>query len=167
MTTNIYDIVEEPQGNIYHEILNCASDYSSEFLLVLRHSLPADEAAQDIIDALSPFLISRSEQEEWPGTRLFEETASVHRFKVCSPAMEILRLASDSLFAWQQPQLPEDLCFLRSNGTPWLVTIAHEQDAYFSLSHEEKVDIEAAIGGLMLKHHIDANSDGTPWLPAG
>src|SRR5438445_13595127 len=99
MATDTYDIVEEPKGNTYHEILNYAPNYSSEFLLVLRHSLPAEESAQDIITALNPFLVAKSEQQEWPGTRLFEEMASVYKFKVCSSALEILKLASDSLFA--------------------------------------------------------------------
>jgi hypothetical protein len=35
------------------------------------------------------------------------------------------------------PDLPEDLSFVRADGTPLLVTIAHEQDGYLELTRED------------------------------
>ena len=58
---------------------------------------------------------------------------------------DILVKAADGLFDWLEPRLPEDLCLLRSDGSPWLVTITHERDAYFVMSREE---------GLLLTSHI-------------
>lgn len=155
MTTTVYDFVEVPKGKMYHDLLNCAPNFSSEFLLVLRPSISVDESANALIAALNPFLISKFELDQWPGTKLLEEVASVYKFKVCAPAIEVLRGASDSLFDWQQPRLPEDLCFLRATGAPWLVTIAHEEDAYFEMSPDEKENLENAVNGLQLNEHID------------
>ena len=157
MTTTIYDFVEVPKGKMYHDLLNCAPNFSSEFLLVLRPSMSVDESAKTFIAALNSFLISKSELDEWPGTKLLEEVASVYRFKVCAPAIEMLTGASDSLFDWQQPRLPEDLCFLRATGAPWLVTIAHEEDAYFEMSPDEKENFENFIRDLKLKEHVEDN----------
>jgi hypothetical protein len=52
--------------------------------------------------------------------------------------VEQLALAADGLFDWVEPRLPEDPCLLREDGTAWLTTIAHERDAYFTLTPEER-----------------------------
>ncbi|MCL6592265.1 MAG: hypothetical protein K6U80_20260 [Firmicutes bacterium] len=57
----------------------------------------------------------------------------------------IIKTYSKKISDWKQPKLPEDLCLLRDNGTPWLISIAHENDMYLEISIEEK---EALINNI-------------------
>ena len=63
---------------------------------------------------------------------------------------KILGEAVEGLFDWIEPELPEDLCILRPDGSPWLVTISHEQDAYFQLSDKEKGELTELVPDLRL-----------------
>ncbi len=51
----------------------------------------------------------------------------------------MLLSAADRLFAWRRPALPDNLCFFRSDGGPWLVTIAAERLGYIELTQLERV----------------------------
>jgi len=149
---SIYDLLKEPTGDVYRHLLGISMDYCNTFLLVLRHTLGVNESALAVIESLAPFLISRTESTEWPGTRLLDHTATVFRFELSSETKHVLGEATHSLCSWTQPELPEDLCFIRFDGESWLVTIAHEKDAYFILTSEEKTTLEAKIPGLVLSH---------------
>jgi len=61
----------------------------------------------------------------------------------------MLKTEAHGLYDWVQPNRPEDLCFLRSDETPWLATIAHEKDAYFELSGEEKQRLTKALPNIL------------------
>ena len=50
--------------------------------------------------------------------------------------------------AWRQPDLPEDLCLLRADGSPWLATIAHEADGFLLLSEAEREDLNTRVPAL-------------------
>lgn len=149
---SVYDLLKEPTGDVYHRLLGISTDYCNTFLFVLRHTIGVNESALAVMERLDPFLISRAESAEWPGTRLLDHTATVLRFELSSGTKHVLGEATHSLFSWSQPELPEDLCFIRFDGKPWLVTIAHEKDAYFVLTPEEKTTLEAKIPDLVLSH---------------
>lgn len=61
---------------------------------------------------------------------------------------DVLADAATSLYAWRQPELPEDLAFLRADGSVVLATIAHERDAFMELA----------------PHEAARASDAVPWL---
>jgi hypothetical protein len=65
------------------------------------------------------------------------EEATVLRFAMNMAVQDELIGASDGLYGWQQPALPEDLALLRDDGTVILGSICHEHDAYLELSDEE------------------------------
>jgi hypothetical protein len=67
--------------------------------------------------------------------------------------MSVLIEASEGLFSWTQPELPEDLCLFRKDGEPWLVTIAHEKDGYLVLSPNESAALTESIPTLSLQQH--------------
>jgi hypothetical protein len=62
-----------------------------------------------------------------------------------------------ALYEWRQPNYPEDLCLLRQDRSPWLVSIAHENDSYLCLSSgKEKEDIiinVPELGPLTIRKH--------------
>lgn len=151
MSRITFDIIEEPCGEIYRGILDCAAQRCDSFELVTRPSLPLTESAMVFLLEAKPFMLRREERGEWFGTKLTDDTATVHGFKMCPETISLLKSASDSLFSWLQPDLPEDLCLIRSDGTPWLVTISHERDGYFQISHEEKSILTLKVPDLAIK----------------
>jgi len=145
-----YTILEEPTGQPYHDLLHYSLSFTDAFLLVVRHSMTIAATGQEVLDRLKPFQLSRTLESEWPGAQLLDETAIVYRFKASNESFALLGRVSEGLFSWKQPELPEDLCRIRKDGSPWLVTIAHEKDSYVELSGDEKVHLVAHLPGIKL-----------------
>lgn len=149
-TKAVYDLVIEPQYNCYRQLILHALGWCSSFQIVVRHNLPTGLGVTQLLDKLRFFLISKSEEHEWPGTRLLDETATVYRYRFCRESASIMVEVAERLFAWIQPNLPEDLCLLRFDGSPWLVTIAHESDGYLILTRKELRNLVSTIPCLSL-----------------
>ncbi len=149
MTRRIYDLSQDISGDAYRKLLVTASEYCDTFLLVVRKSVRMTESAEQVLDKLQPFLLQQTEESEWPGTRLFGRSATVFRLRLNHSSSAILMEATDSLYSWLQPALPEDLCLLRSDGSPWLTSITHEKDAYLELSPDEYKSLCEAVPELV------------------
>ena len=145
-----YTILDEPTGETYRDLLRYSLNFCDTFLLVVRRSIQVAATAQEVLDRLTAFQLSRTEESEWPGTQLLDESATVYRFKWCDESFALLERFSKGLFSWKQPELPEDLCLIRTDGSPWLVIIAHERDSYLELSADEKIDLVAHLPGIKL-----------------
>ena len=151
MTRLTYSIVQEPRGDVYRQLIVRSVDHGDTFLLVVRGSPPLSETGQAVMSSLRAFLISRTEDSEWPGTRLLDEKATLYRFSLTPAAAAVLAAAAQGLYSWVQPDLPEDLCVFTADGSPWLVTISHEHDAFMMLFPEEKEALAAQVPGLALQ----------------
>jgi hypothetical protein len=57
-------------------------------------------------------------------------------------SIDTILAATSDLFSWQEPDLPEDLFFLRDDSSPILTVIAHEGDAYLSVETHELESIK-------------------------
>lgn len=148
MTRSNYRVLQEPRGNTYRRLIDYSLRYCHSFLLVVGPSIPINETGRRVLTSLEPFLLSQTESSEWPGTRLLDGVARVYRFTLSSESATILAQVADSLFSWVQPNLPEDLCLNRCDGSPFLVTISHEKDAYLQLTPEEASVLIAGVPGL-------------------
>lgn len=146
---NIISVTRET----YLQLLEYAIPYCDSFILVLRHSLDVSPKAIEVLSELEPYLICREERKEWPGTLLLDETAQVNKFSFSPSTAEILAKFGEHLYSWTLPHLPEDLCLIRIDGSPWLVSIAHEQDAFLSLAREEWIELSNSIPAL----HCESN----------
>jgi hypothetical protein len=60
----------------------------------------------------------------------------------------VLRRAANALYEWQQPDRPEDLAFLRDDDTPWLFSIAHEDEAFLVVTERELESTRARLPRL-------------------
>lgn len=158
MNRYVYNLVDEVKGESYVRLLHHALSHCDSFILVIRHSLDVNPSAKTVLNRLESFLIERAERNEWPGTKLLSETAQVNTFKFLPPTASALAEVADGLFSWTQPELPEDLCLIRKDGTPWLVTIAHEEDAYMMLSPEESAALTESIPALSLQQYQEVES---------
>jgi len=145
---NAITIQHEPRGLAYKELVSRSLRHADTLLLVTRHSIDIGPSALETLERLRPFTIGQHEASEWPGTRLFEHTATLYTIRLLPEVAAIMTEKARGLFDWTQPWLPEDPCLLRPDGSPWLVTISHEKDAYLSLSSEERETLLAGSPNL-------------------
>ena len=135
MDVAVQKLATEPAGATYRALLNAAQSVCDKALLVVRpSSLTLGDDGKRVLTQLSKFLIADSDANEWPGTRLLRGTARVLTYHLVPESHRILTTATDRLFAWRQPELPEDLALLRSDASPWLFSISHEEEAYLALT---------------------------------
>jgi hypothetical protein len=142
-----YGFTREPSGGAYQELLEFCSSHSAVATLVIRRYDSLEEDALAVMELLRPFLIETAERSEWPGTRLIGHTATVYSYRVDEALVRALQTSASGLYQWQQPHRPEDLAFLRSDGHPLLVSIAHERDGY--------LDIDESAGLERYPHLLD------------
>lgn len=143
-----YTFTVEPRGILYEELLDLGAVYCNQALLVIRESCALSKNAQKTLQRLHRFEAARERRSEWPGTELHGGEALVLFYRLNEDSISEFKKASNALFSWKQPELPEDLCLLRSDGSPWLVTIAHEQDAYLELSEDEYARVVRSLPSL-------------------
>ncbi len=94
--------------------------------------------------------VVRRRGDAWPGTQLIGETAEIVTIAPTRMVTEVLADAAPGLYDWRQPALPEDLAFLRADGSVLLATITHERDAFMELA----------------PHEAARAFDAVPWLRA-
>ena len=142
MKRKAIDLSQEPRGAVYRRLLDHARSGCEYALLVVREEdWPPGGSSATAIEALSPFLVSSEKRSEWPGTVLIAGTATVFNYKLTDDSVGVLKREAEGLYDWSAPELPEDLCLLRADLSPWLVSIAHERDGYLQLSDDELVEL--------------------------
>jgi hypothetical protein len=146
-----FNLLKEPTGTIYYQLLSYAQKYCESFLMVIRDTVQKSDSIKKIIDDLQPYILEKDEKSEWPGTILHRGTATVTKYKLNNETLKLLASAVNGLYSWKQPDFPEDLCFLRQDGSPWLVTITYEEDGYLELTDKESEDLHQVIPGLALE----------------
>lgn len=143
------EILEEPIGNTYRQLISLAFNICDEFILVKRDQIELSENSELLIKELNPYLKAVKKQEDWPGTRLFGHFADVYYFD-CIPELEqILINKAERLYQWMQPELLEDLCFYKDREE-WLITIAHEKLGSIKTSLREEILRIREIEGIMI-----------------
>lgn len=135
--TKVFTLTNEPTGTVYQQLIETSLHFCTTALVVVRPELELSLRGVSVIRNLEPFLIGKSALTEWPGTLLYRGFAWVSRYNLVSSCARVLEESTDSLYSWRQPDLPEDICLLRPNGDPWLVTISHERDSYLSLTKQD------------------------------
>ena len=145
-----YDFVEYPEGELYRRLLKCAQSFCTQLSIVLRDGIPLEDAACLVVDALDTQLIERRATDSWPGTILHDSEAEVRRYQFDEFTYQVIVESSASLFDWVQPHLPEDPCLYRPDGSTWLVTIAHEEDAYLELAPSELAALNRLVPDLRI-----------------
>jgi hypothetical protein len=118
-------------------LLACARAQCDTAVLSLDTNRDLDPAGQDIVDRLSSQLRSESRNGH---VRLL-------RYQFSQACIDVLGEAS-GLFAWRQPGLPENLCLLRMDGSPWIVSIAADRIGYVEFTPFEKLLLGRAAPGL-------------------
>jgi hypothetical protein len=143
-----YDIVKEPQGNIYKALIDYCSIHARCVLLVIRDADWIEPSINSFMEKFQVALISREQATEWPGTKLLSGTATVFRYNITPDMVKYLKTEVDGLYEWKQPKQLEDISFIRHDASTLLATIAHENDAYMELTSQEYSELLQLIPGL-------------------
>jgi hypothetical protein len=147
MATERYTIADEPVAEAYEALLEFALGHCSAGLMVLRDTELSSSVAH-FLGQINAWLIGKERRSSWPGTELIGHEATVLRFSYNKNVREILANATDRLYGWISPGLPEDLCLIRPDDCPLLVSIAHERDGYLDLHRGEHA---ALLGNVPLR----------------
>ena len=150
MTILAHDLVEEPAGASYSELLAAALPSCDRALLVVRDSRALTTSGVQALAALQPFLIASDRRSVWPGTRLFSGLVDVHSLEFHSQSASVLSALVHRLYDWVDPDLPADLSLLRPDRRPWMVTVAHEQFGYLCLDADEVRRVRTAVPSIVL-----------------
>lgn len=135
-------------------LVEVSPKFCRRYLLVVRPSLGTSQTLHTFLARLAPSILSRRQVSEWPGTQLLDgELADVYEGELSHHATKTFAASVGSLLDFQQPALPEDLSLLREDGSPWLITCAHESDIYLELSEQELTEIQKnfQLDGVKLK----------------
>lgn len=145
-----FRIAIEPEGETYQGLLTFACGASVEALLVVMPGIPLSDAAAELLDRLHDLGARRETRSSWPGTKLHRATADVILVATSGAVLEVLVDGPQTLFGWIQPAWPEDLAFLRSDGSPLLGSISHERDAFLRLLPDELAHLMRLAGRIHL-----------------
>ncbi|RWR11885.1 stage III sporulation protein AH [Siminovitchia fortis] len=141
-------IEKDPQGKVYEQLIDLAFDICDEFHLVVRKDLGSTRKLQPVLKELEGSLKVMKKTNEWTGTILVGgQKAKVYYYHTDDYAREVVKKTANSLHSWLQPDLPEDLSFLKK-GKPWLVNIAHEEESYIVTESEYLIGKIKEIEGL-------------------
>lgn len=150
MERNVYDLKSDPFHDLYRGLVDFALQTCPLGLLVLRPDTELTEEGLSFLASLRPFVESEERSDRWPGTELLWDEATLFYFRLEPGSARLLKAATDHLYGWCHPELPEDLCFLRADREPWLGTIAHEEDGFFQLTEWEMRQLRHALPGLRI-----------------
>lgn len=144
-------------GDRYQQLVEAAQAHCGQFLCVVRPTIELTERAASFLDQCYPHIRSKTSESAWPGTQLLDETATIYKVDLVKRTRKLLVTFAEGLGDWQQPDLPEDLCFIGSTGAPWLVSITHEDYYYFELTKAEKLTLQRSLPWLELVPASDAS----------
>lgn len=140
--TLTFDVTGPIEGPKYEALLRSAAPLAASVGLIVRSDLVVlTRRAQAVLETLAPYLTRSDQVSAWPGTQLFGDRGS-HRYlyRLQPETLEILVSSASDLYEWINPELPEDLHFLRTDGSTVLGTIAQERDAWVVI-HELELEM--------------------------
>ena len=137
MNRETFSLRNEPLGPLYKRLIRIATLETSHAYLITQTD-PVSESVRNALAVLEKEEVRRRKVREWPGTVLSgSRSATLHEYSCTRNLANALTRLANGLYDWIEPNLPEDLGFLRSDGSAWLASIAHERDAFFELSRLE------------------------------
>jgi hypothetical protein len=146
----MFEIAVEPSGPAYQALISLALEDCATGAFITRPNLGRSATAAQLLDDLSPWILEETSVTEWPGTRLVDDVATLHRFETV-PDIEPLLRRVDRLYGWLQPDYPEDLSFYNADGAVWLGSCAHEGFAYLEATQRSQQQLATLMPGVYLR----------------
>lgn len=144
----IYDLIREPTGPLWKDLLNNLRKFTHVITFVLRDELGLNKDGRAFLERLRPHILSEQRKTAWPGTVLLNGEATVYEVAFNEEVLRETISASLKLYGWRQPILPEDIAFLRKDQSILFASITHERDAYMELTHDEFLNLSRSVSGF-------------------
>ena len=140
-----YDLMDEPSGHSYSALLECALRQCDTAVVSVDDTVGLNDSGQRMLSELHSALISET---QIGSTRLL-------RLRFDRDLTSLFELPG-RLFAWRQPDNPENLSLLRQDGSPWLISIASERLGYVELAPFERLLLGRSAPALaaVLADHV-------------
>jgi hypothetical protein len=134
-------------GEQYVQLISWCASHSAYVGFIVFPKSDLSNRARVLLNAAEGRHAVKREVTHWPGTNLDSASATMYLMPA-SVTAEIILPAGANLFAWQPPDLPEDLFFLREDESPVLSVTAHEEHAVLSLNAREFDEIKRDLSWL-------------------
>jgi hypothetical protein len=148
------DFLREPRDKVYRDLVLDVSKIADRAILVIPPSFvqmgfSLSDAAKDVLRKLEPWCRVMEKRAEWPGTRqLGGALGQVQEYAISPQIVSILQTSVSGLYEWIAPGAPEDLSFIRADGSALLTVVAHEGEAWLSLDSGEEELLRPSDGSL-------------------
>ncbi|MEK3889876.1 hypothetical protein [Bacillus sp. FSL K6-3431] len=127
-----WDLVENPTGETYRQLIKILCNYSDMFYFVTRKELRYD---QEILAKFEPYTIETYQTKKWANTETEGPAATVYVIEANLNTCRLLQQSAKTLYDWVAPKLPEDLTFMKNNFA-WFSCTTHEEFGGFSIRSE-------------------------------
>jgi len=134
-------------GEQYVQLLKWCARHSAYVGFIVFAKSDLSSRGRVLLNAAEGRLAVKRDVTHWPGTNLDSASATMYLMPA-SVTAEIVLPAASNLFAWQEPDLPEDLFFLREDESPILSVTAHEEHAVLSLESREFDELKRELSWL-------------------
>ncbi|WP_411734975.1 leucine-rich repeat domain-containing protein [Paenibacillus sp. M2] len=141
----------DPRGTAYELLIDELIQKTDRFMLVDRKYVEGDtpERVAKVLQRLEPYLVENSTMEEMmmqSGAMYAEGIYYIYR---CTPESgQVLKEEANRFHDWLYPSLPDDLCFLKEDGSDYFYTVAHEHMYGMHITQEEANELMERIPGL-------------------
>ena len=135
-----YSITQSLSPEEYDGLIRAVALISATFGVVQygdpRRYSESSEPAARLLNDLVPYLVYLEQDFAWPGT--VSVSAVWHPcFRVTDETIKMIVDVTSSLWDWSHPELPEDVHFLREDGTVVLGSTRCDEYAWLELDDEE------------------------------
>jgi len=120
-------------------------------------------SAQNALERLSRDEMGRKTVKQWPGTTLLgTRSATLIEYRCTDTLANGLLSLTDRLYGWLRPDLPEDLGFIRADGSVWMAATSHERFAFLDLSSDELTSLtlrEADVAEILSQEDVESDDE--------
>lgn len=144
----------DPSGTAYELLIDELIEKTDRFMLADRNYVEGYtlERVAKVLQRLEPYLIEKSTMEEMmmqSGAMYSEGIYYIYR---CTPdSGQVLKEEANRFHDWLYPSLPDDLCFLKEDGSDYFYTVAHEHMYGMHITQKEAIELMERIPGLFFE----------------
>ncbi|GIO27351.1 hypothetical protein [Ornithinibacillus bavariensis] len=143
-----WEIVENPTGETYQQLMKVLCDHSDKFYFVTRKELKYNPV---ILEKFQPYILETYKTKKWANTITKGPKATVYVMESNRDTCSLLQQSANTLYDWVAPNLPEDLTFLK-NDFAWFSCTTHEEYGEFSIRSEYYRKLLGQISGLQVRY---------------
>ena len=149
----VWTIQDEPYGTACIALVTAAARFCDRFSVYTTGMSPADSAVETLT-RLQPFLVAVHETSVVPGSAFSLGKVSLHEFLITHESLAVITRATNRLYGWAEPALPNDLALLAGHRE-LMVVLASDEVATLDVTEEERRELLQAVPSLRLGDSVD------------